>query len=914
MEENSPEAGSKILIANPGTGKTTAISRQVAELLKSGVPASDILCLTFTVKATEEMLRKIRERCVEIGMEERKVHDLEVSTFHSFAWKYVSESGSDRPLASSNLLRYSILKSAYRHRPFNYTNSYVASVIVPEIENSIRYVKSFGILPSEIEEESVAEVLSGYWKSTRMSQTLSFPALMVYLKFFIRAYEEYEKSKKGRFVDYNDILIEYIRLPPEEKKKFPYILVDELQDVNEVQARIIDEAGEVKFLVGDRKQSIFGFQGGSLSVFRKFVEDPNYTKEIMGLNHRSTEEILDYSREFFRNVEDSEVYERELDEFVSEGRHGSSVKVIVSDSGVVPAVNAITANINGDLKGKTVALITRTNDQLLEASKLLDEQKVEYSSTAPPALSVEARNDVLKFLGGLFHDDIESIINALYTPFSGLALREAFNISSGIRSKKVTIDDLPSLAKPFYEVRDRVKTLKDLESVFVDRIIPVSIPLGRDYTLTVMSMRDSINEFFMETDGPDYDDLSDFLTISEGEYEPLSESANLVLTTVHKAKGLEFDCVFYVPTRRNERASFIDAVTRAVIKSASGIDVSSELQGEDDRVDFVAFTRARESLTVISGERQRIRYSLDKFCEVDYSDEKSVTGRIPGQYDEAYSLFVAGKYEEARALIGDDWEWVREEIRNYFRNLSYISFSAIEGIEYPMDYLLQSIFKVPSTAFPLTFGSKVHEIAQNIFEEKEIEAETPIMAQVRENINAILWTLKNTLSMEQAFAEKKLLLDVADVFRDFEAYRGLKIIAYLDAVFKSRDGEKYLIVDYKTDMSNRNGSKHRRQLLFYRALLSKYLSIPEEKIETAIAYVSLREAVNTGDIDYQIDDRKPATDAMETVKRKIGRFLDFKENPDGFIDYMVRRHTSKNYFGSYPSIADSIVSYLNGKS
>lgn len=911
MVESVPEAKSKILIANPGTGKTTALSKEVVRLLGLGVPASEILCLTFTVKATEEMLRKIRERCIESGIDERMIHDLEVSTFHSFAWKYVSESEVERPLASANLLRYSILKSAYRHRPFNYSNSYVASVIVPEVENSIRYVKSFGILPSSIEMEGVAEALSSYWKSSRMNQVLSFPALMVYLKFFVQAYEEYENSKKDRFLDYNDILLEYLNLPDDKKKKFQYVLVDELQDVNDVQAKVIEQTGKVKFLVGDRKQSIFGFQGGSLSVFRKFVEDSQYEKEIMGENHRSTEEILDYSKEFFRQVGDSETYEKELDEFVSEGRHGQTVKVLISENGVVSAVNMISAEMGGLLKGKSVALITRTNDQLLEASKLLDEQKIEYTSTAPPSLSVEARNDILKFLGGLFHEDIESILNALFTPFSGLTLREAFTISTGVRTKKITQNDLASVASSFYDLRSRVKTLKDLDSIFVDRIIPAAVPLGRDYTLTVMSIRESINEFFIETENPDYDDLSDFLTISEEEYDPLSEVRNLVLTTVHKAKGLEFDHVIYVPARRSDRASFIDAVTRAVIRSGKGIEVSVELSGEDDRVDFVAFTRARESLTVIAGERQRTRYSLEHHCETDFTDERAVTGRIPVRYDEAYSLFVAGKYDQAKDLLESNWEWVREEIWNHFRNLSYLSFSAIEGIEYPVDYMLQSIFKVPSQAYPLAFGSRVHEIAQSIFEDRKIELETPELLQIRENINAILWTIQNTMSMEQAYAEKKLLLNLSEVFGEFRGYDGLKIIAYLDAVFRAKTGDRYLIVDYKTDMTQRNGSKHRRQLLFYRALLSHYLSIPEENIDTAIAYVSLREAVKTGEIEYQIDDRKPATDAIETVKKKLARFLEFKHDPDRFIEYLVNRHLSRAYHGDYPSIADSIVSYLN---
>ncbi len=914
MEEVTSGNVSRILIANPGTGKTTAISKRVAELLENGTPPEHILCLTFTVKATEEMLRKIGEQCRQRGVDERKIQDVSVSTFHSFALDHLSEAGNVPKIASSNLLRYSILRSAYRHKPFNYSGSYVASVLVPEIENSIRYVKSFGILPGEIDEEKVKEVLAAYWQSQKLSQTLTPEALAVYLSFFLEAFTEYEEFKKGNAIDYNDILIEYLKLPAGRKKIYQYILVDELQDINDIQARIIEEAGTTKFLVGDRKQSIFGFQGGSLSVFRRFVDDPSYRKEILGENHRSTEEIIAYAREFFSNVEESETYEEELDQFVSEGRKGDPVKVIIADSGIVTAVNYLNEvagiNLYGDAK---YAILTRTNDQLIEASRLLDEMKVPYTTTAPPAVSVEAKNDLLKFLGGIFSDDLPSILNALYTPFSGLSLKDAFNISTGLRRKTISETDLPEVAKSFYEVKESVRNVRDLESVFADRILPASVPLGRDYALTVMALKESIGEFFSQADTPDLDDLMDYITISESQYDPLESGKNIVLSTVHKAKGLEFDHVIYVPTRRNDRASYIDAVTRAVIKGVKGIEVKNELAGEDDRVDFVAFTRARESLTVVSDERQRGRYVLGGRCETNYADNRNVSGKIPMQFNEPYSLFVAGKYDEAKKLLDRDWKWLTDEIGNHFRNLAHISFSAIEGIEYPMDYLLQSVLKIPSMSFPLTFGSKVHEIAQNIFEGAEVTVDTPELLQIRENIDAILWTIQNTKSMDRAYAEKKVFLDVQDVFNDFSRYSGIKIMAFLDAVFKSRDGDRYLIVDYKTDMTQRNGSKHRRQLLFYRELLARYLSVDPDEIETAIAYVSLREPVNTGKIDYFLDDRRPATDAMETVKRKMARFLDFRDNPDLYIDFLLKKHNSYGYSGNYPSIAEAIISYLENR-
>ena len=906
MENEQPSC---IVLASPGTGKTTAISKKVCEMIENGADPSEILCLTFTVKASENMRAKITEVADRKGIPRFKSDAVNVFTFHSFALDQLPEDLHFRRIATQNILRYSILRSIYDRRPFNYNINYVAENLVPKIENAIRYVKSFGILPDQIHEDSVLEEI--FTANSRNSgQRLSDKAIRVYLDFFIHAFEDYEKLKGASFMDFNDLLIEYTKIPLENRKVYSFVFVDELQDINDLQAKIIESSGNFKYLVGDRKQAIFGFQGGSLTVFNRFLRNTSYRKEFLKVNHRSTDQIIEYTSSFMMNNFPGEL-DDELSDMKSEGKKGENIYIDVADSPVDSALAIAMKRFMDPLnRGKTTAIITRTNDQLVQISALLDKLNVPYRSTALTSVSVMAKNDLMKFLKGLFSDKPEDILNAVFTPFSGVPLRRAFEIASELRGKNLTVENLRKRCEEFFKIRDGVSNVGNISSLFESIIIPVSVPIGRDYTLTIMSLRSSINEFMASISSPSLDELMDFLTITEDEYESESHGEGLVISTVHKAKGLEFDHVVYVPlNRRKDSSSFIDTVSAAIIKTSRDIDVSKELSMEDFRVDFVAMTRARDTLTIVTDERNRSRYYINGICEISASDIHNTTASIPRGYDEAYSLFVTGNYDDSKELLSRP-NWISEEIRRHFSSLKRISFSAIEGVEYPLDYLLKNILHIPETAYPLSFGTKIHEIAEKVYKEENVELETDEMRQIHENIKAIHWSLKNVEQMEQIGAEMWLSASVSDLFGGFERYSGIQVVGVIDALFRSKNREKYLIVDYKTDMSMNNGAKHRRQLLLYKMLLSRHLSLDPEKIETAIAYLSLREPVNTGDIDFNLDKRGPSMDAMETVRKKILAFLHYVDNPNLFISSLLEKTEKSSFYGPKSALTEMIVRQL----
>ena len=140
----------------------------------------------------------------------------------------------------------------------NYGTNYVIDSIVPRVENAIRYIKSFGITVDKIDLKQIEPLLVKYHSST---SNYSLDDVKAFLGYFKKAYEHFEDSKNDTN-DYSDMLLKFMK--NYQGEKFPFVLVDEMQDMNEIEADMVDLVSDNLFLVGDAKQAIFGFQGGSI--------------------------------------------------------------------------------------------------------------------------------------------------------------------------------------------------------------------------------------------------------------------------------------------------------------------------------------------------------------------------------------------------------------------------------------------------------------------------------------------------------------------------------------------------------------------------------------------------------------------------------------------------------------------------
>ncbi len=889
-----------LIKANPGTGKTTSLADRVIELIKDGVSENEILCLTFTNKAVDEMFEKISQKLKESNLEISRINGITISTFHSFCNSYFSEQEKEYELVSNNFIRFSIFKSFENNNAFNYDRDYVIQELVPKVENAIRYIKSFGITPDEINIKMTKEELINKSFLENMN-SVTVEEILAFLDYFITAFKDYEREKGPTKIDYNDLLKRFLQEYDPLKKHYKYVLVDELQDLNEVEAEIARLLGDYLFLVGDRKQSIFGFQGGSLKNFIEFQKLSNLEQLTKGLNYRSYSEILDYSKQYFLNKTKDKSYEEELSNFKSNKGPGGKVKQLIGNN-----TDNIAVKLAMDLvsQGKNTAIITRTNEQIIGISRILDSKNIKYATTASASVSTRAKNSVINYLKGIFNADEKDILKALFTPFSGVSLKRAFEIEEKRRKKEINMNDIKGLAKPFFDRKASAElNIFNINKLFNETILPISVALDNDYYISAAAILENINQYIDSTELPNFLDMLVYLYTAEDSYESNDKQENLVLTTVHKAKGLEFENVIYVPKKQSNRMSFIDLVTNSIIKQTKEIDVKEELSEESIRVDFVAFTRAKENLFVVTPAALTEDYYIEGLIEKNITEMEDEPAPFKKKYSEAYSLFVNKEYNAAKTLLEENDKWMVKRINNYFSQLKSISFSLLDAISDPLNFIKTKVLGVNEVTESTKFGLMAHKMAEDYFKHTLKEEELDeTQKKILRNIISILEEIKIKYNAVEINAEKTLEIPLQAVFPDIKI--DLKVSAKLDAVFFNKEKDKFLIIDFKTDRSDDKGSKHRRQLALYRRLFAIAKNIDEKYIDTAIAYINLTGKINTGKFEYKLDTQKIKDLQIETVKNHILQLLVYKENPERLIE----KATEKYYYSD--SLNDEIFKKL----
>ena len=184
----------------------------------------------------------------------------------------------------------------------------------------------------------------------------------------------------------------------------------------------------------------------------------------------------------------------------------------------------------------------------------------------------------------------------------------------------------------------------------------------------------------------------------------------------------------------------------------------------------------------------------------------------------------------------------------------------------------------------MNLGSDVHTIAEKIVKEEEYKVDENLQPY-KNNIESILDIARNDYN-EIVDAEKYFKIPLNEIIETDES---IYFSGVIDAIFKSRD--KYLIVDWKTDRTQGNGSKHRQQLEVYKRALCKSQDIEIENVKVAIGFIGLRPNINTGEITFQFDDRQPQKKSFDTFSKKVQRLLEWKNNPNLFIEQMSEKET-----------------------
>ncbi|CAC12129.1 DNA helicase II (UvrD) related protein [Thermoplasma acidophilum] len=856
-----------VVIAGPGTGKTTSISQKYLELVQSGVDPNDILCITFTNKAAENMRSRIIKALERSGTQ-IDLSVINVYTFHSFANSAIRRYGY-RGIVNQNFLRKIIFDYLIRNSVFNYEREYLISRIVPQLENIIRYLGSFGIDRIENPEETAAslrEIFKKRREEKKIKEDLEeITAIFIHLS---KIMDEYRNAKEARgVIDYNDMIIKFLEL--EKKPHFKYVLVDELQDASDLQARLIKSVADDIYAVGDRKQAIFGFQGGGFGNFSNHFPDAHVNYLLT--DHRNSEAVLNYAREFFlKNTKYPDQYRTELDQLKASKARGGSVEVVSGEE------EAVLDLLKRFPEGK-VGILARRNDQVIKISEILDSNGMRYASSALSAASDRAKKDVIAFLKMIIYGDMQSVIDALFTPFSGLQISEAYDIKESLISGNTSLQnyDLLNNLRRTYSAPG----INGLIDMFEKLIIPIALAFDQRYFLTVERIYKNLREYLDFYGNEDRSDLINYLEICDDEVQEIDADERISVLTVHKAKGLEFDHVIYLPkAKKDEKMSAVDLVAEQMIRLKTGRDISVDLEDEDTRVDFVAITRAAQNLVIVSDDE---RY-LNRFSMKGGSITASTSTMSKDYYDikrEPYLAFVRGDLKHASDMIHEEGR-IRKLIYSGIRKNNVISFSLLASLEDPFRFLKDHILGLKYTSPAMGFGTSIHSIAQDVFE-GNVQAE-----QIPERLRPYYWNILNIMKkiqdvygMSQIGSELEVKIPGSAYMREADAFI---LYGRIDAVFS--DGEKYLIVDYKTDKRKNSGNHYGDQLAFYRMLYSKANHIDPSRVKTAIAYIGLRPGVNTGRIDW---DLYPMEKNDSKIRDLIRKYVQYCTDPEAFIDDLI---------------------------
>jgi DNA helicase-2/ATP-dependent DNA helicase PcrA len=860
--------GNVLVIANPGTGKTLLLAHKYVRLVQQGIKPEEILCLTYTNKATDEMrwaiIRALRESGLQVDLSR-----INVNTFHSYALEAI---GAQETM-SNNLLRYIIYRYLVDNRVLNYGDDYLISTIVPKIEDSIRYLKSFGVLPSSIDLARIQTRLEEYGDVTKEE-------MAKYAEAFVGIFQRYETAKAGKGIDYADMLLRFIAL--RKKPHFKYALVDELQDASAIEAEMVLQSCDNFFVVGDKKQAIFAFQGGSILNFSKFE---NSSKPILSENFRSTNEILDFAKSFFvakTADQDAEVEMRDLKNNTK--GPGPKPKIYgVPDEAVIPTACELVRNIRN--RNKKVAVIARTNSQIRTISQELTRRGIEHSSTYFQA-SDDAHAHVIRFLLGVFSNKPEDIRNAMFSPFFPISLQDAFTLSQ-LEDDEFR-EQLPLKCPQFHEMRTHVRRLPDVDALFRSQVIPVAIAYGREYMLAALDLQKAFAESINVLGEIDLDAVVTYLRSADLATDESQKEGDVVVTTVHKAKGRQFEAVVYLPKDIAGRENFQDEVVKRILET-HGISVEEELAEEPLRIDFVALTRAKDELHIVTEDAQGFLNDYSEPAEIQQGGVQWTDASE--RLKRAFALFVDGQDAKAKELLKNKTGWIRDFIKDWFANLDHVSFSSLprlsrtpKGTERAaQDYLISHILGIQEPSTSLELGSQIHQIARALVmgEEYAIPEE---LGPFVSNIRALVDQIKRDYP-EVVAAEQPILLPLESLIGEGE---GVNFQGIIDAIFRKSEGE-YLLVDWKTDKNKDRESSHRQQLQAYRCAFSASAGVPIAQVKVAVGYVGLRGRVNLNQTRALLDMKQPREDDFETFKNRVKKVLLWRQTPESFLEELGKK-------------------------
>jgi len=584
--------GPLLVIAGAGSGKTRTLTFRVARLVEDGVPPASILLLTFTRKASAEMLRRasqlLDERCGKVAG----------GTFHSFAnamlRRYASALGFD---TGFTILDRSDSESL--------------------IGMAKKEIGPTGKQRGFPRNQTLANIFSKTVnKSLALEELLfhDYPHLLALREPVEEIFHLYEKRKRQHnFLDYDDLLLYLCRLLQEHAaicdriaSVYRFIMVDEYQDTNRIQAEILYHlAGRHRnvMAVGDDSQSIYAFRGANFKNIMRFPDVYPHTK-IVGLeeNYRSVQPILTLTNAIILRA--AERYEKELFTRRPGGETPQLVETNSENDQSLFVVSQIQQRLRAGVAPHQIAVLFRASFHSFDLEIELTREQIPYVKVGG-----------FKFMESAHIKDLLAHLRVVINPFDRISwyrlllllekvgVKTAGDIYEAVAAEKagcaglLTVQDrfrkvpaLSPLAELFARFESASMSVAEMGEAALAYYEPI---LRRQYDdhprrvkdleqlMMIMQRYRSLEEFLIDMAlEPPSSRIDDHLASSEDR-----QDERVVLSTIHSAKGLEWDTVFII------------WAVDGRFPSIHSLDDPDSLE-EELRLMYVAATRARERLAI----------------------------------------------------------------------------------------------------------------------------------------------------------------------------------------------------------------------------------------------------------------------------------------------------------------------------
>ena len=546
-----------LVLAGPGSGKTTVVVQRIFYLMEVlHVSPEKILVLTFTKEAALSMQNRFYAQA-------DKIYPVTFGTFHSCFYHILKNTPGYKTVA--------LLTDAKRK------------------ELIMTVMQKFSTERDNREAEELLAAIS-FYKNTENEEETVKKVSVKWRGMFLEVFSEYENLRRAeKVMEFDDMVREcFYRLSGDEKllaqwqQRFSYILLDEFQDINPCQYRVIkllaQGCGSV-FAVGDDDQSIYSFRGASPCCIRDFQREFEANTVILEQNYRSQEEIVKVSLSVIeqnKNRFHKELYSAAM------GRDGKQGVMVTGFDTKEMQSEAICRDIlERETKG-SCAILFRTNLQMQRMAVRLDKMGVKYGMKEKSQSIYE-------------HFVVKDIVAYLTLAKEGFSRKRYLQIMNkpyrGIDREEVCEDAIPDRSDIAVELKNQLMRLKQC-----------SLYLGVQYIRRVIGYESylkeraaSKKELYME-----WMEILDFIAEDIREYKEIGEwtaalkerkqlrdnceqeNVVLQLMTVHGAKGLEFDHVF-IPDCNEGIYPY------GSMQEAAAVE-------EERRILYVAMTRAKKSL------------------------------------------------------------------------------------------------------------------------------------------------------------------------------------------------------------------------------------------------------------------------------------------------------------------------------